>query len=105
MSDLTATNCGCGCENGNGMSSCLWIILLLCCCGGCGNGFSGNGFEMTAACGSSFFSAAAAGSETTAADADPSGILLQTNKGVRGRIPHASFFAIVTNQSPGSGLT
>ena len=28
MSDLTATNCGCGCENGNGMSSCLWIILL-----------------------------------------------------------------------------
>ena len=36
MSDLTATNCGCGCDNGNGMSSCLWIILLLCCCGGCG---------------------------------------------------------------------
>ena len=43
MSDLTATNCGCGCENGNGMSSCLWIILLLACCGGCGNGFNGNG--------------------------------------------------------------
>ena len=43
MSDLTATNCGCGCENVNGMSSCLWIILLLACCGGCGNGFNGNG--------------------------------------------------------------
>ncbi len=43
MSDLTATNCGCGCENGNGMSSCLWIILLLACCGGCGNMNSGCG--------------------------------------------------------------
>ena len=42
MSELSATNCGCGCDNGNGMSSCLWIILLLCCCGGCGgNGFGG----------------------------------------------------------------
>ncbi|MFR8623249.1 chorion class high-cysteine HCB protein 13 [[Ruminococcus] torques] len=41
MSDLTATNCGCGCENG--MSSCLWIILLLACCGGCGNMNSGCG--------------------------------------------------------------
>ena len=44
MSDLTATNCGCGCDIGNGMSSCLWIILLLACCGGCGGStFSGNG--------------------------------------------------------------
>lgn len=70
MSDLAATNCGCGNEggcgsilwliillslcNGNGGSffggnggcgceggnSCIWIILLLLCCGGCG----GNGF-------------------------------------------------------------
>lgn len=68
MSDLTATNCGCGCDNGNngccstliwlllltsccgngnGLfggngcgndNSCLWLILILCCCGGCGNG-------------------------------------------------------------------
>ena len=52
MSDLSATNCGCGCDadrfgggcgnNNNcgcgfGNNSCLWIILLLCCCGGCGN--------------------------------------------------------------------
>ena len=37
MSDLSATNCGCGCENscggglfgGGGNNSCLWIILLL----------------------------------------------------------------------------
>ena len=41
MSELSATNCGCGCENGgisNGNNSCLWIILLLCCCGGFGGG-------------------------------------------------------------------
>lgn len=42
MSDLTATNCGCGCDGGN--NSILWIIILLCCCGnnngGCG--FSGD---------------------------------------------------------------
>ncbi len=45
MSDLSATNCGCGCENScggglfnNGNNSCLWIILLLIFCGGCGNG-------------------------------------------------------------------
>lgn len=66
MSDLTATNCGCGCENscenrcenrsifGNGNCGCsiIWIILLLCCCGnngmgmgcdnGCGNGCGNN---------------------------------------------------------------
>ena len=47
MSDLAATNCGCGCEERNGCSSIIWILLLLCCCGnghgffggdGCGNG-------------------------------------------------------------------
>lgn len=38
MSDVAATNCGCGCENNgcgntnnnNGCNSILWIILLLC---------------------------------------------------------------------------
>ena len=47
MSDLSATNCGCGCDSamsrggcGFGDNSCLWIILLRCCCGG---GFGGNG--------------------------------------------------------------
>lgn len=59
MSDLS--NCGCGCDNnvngcgcgrgdcgcgcGFGNNSCLWIILLLICCGGCGNGF-GHGGEI-----------------------------------------------------------
>lgn len=48
MSDLSATNCGCGCErtnNGCGSNnSCLWIILLLIFCGGgCGNALSNNG--------------------------------------------------------------
>ena len=66
MSELSATNCGCGCEsnfggnillllccggcgngwsngNGCGNDSCLWIILLLIFCGGCGNGFGNNG--------------------------------------------------------------
>lgn len=47
MSDLSATNCGCGCEevrNNGGCGNFLWIIILLSCCGGCnGNGF-GNGF-------------------------------------------------------------
>ena len=47
MSDLAATNCGCGCDapasgcggcGGCGNNSCIWIILLLCCCGGWGNG-------------------------------------------------------------------
>ena len=33
MSDLTATNCGCGCD-GTSNNSIIWIILLLCCCGG-----------------------------------------------------------------------
>ena len=54
MSDLSATNCGCGCErnerSGFGNNSCLWIILLLFCCGGCGNGFSGNNNGCGASC-------------------------------------------------------
>ena len=39
MSDLAATNCGggCGCEGGN--NSCLWLILILLFCGGCGSNF------------------------------------------------------------------
>ena len=45
MSDLTATNCGCnnrcGCNNGLFGGSCIWIILLLFCCGGNGNGILG----------------------------------------------------------------
>lgn len=50
MSDLSATNCGCGCEPagrcggecGFGGNNCLWIIILLFCCGGNGGG-CGNG--------------------------------------------------------------
>lgn len=47
MSDLSATNCGCGCESGMSNwggcnNSCLWIIILLCCCGGLG-GRGGDG--------------------------------------------------------------
>lgn len=59
-------NCGCGCENncgvscanngcGNGMSSCLWIILLLIFCGGCGctggSFFGGRGDGCGCGCG------------------------------------------------------
>ena len=59
MSDLSTANCGCGCENGgisNGNNSCLWIILLLICCGGCGNGLGlnngcGNGCGCNSGCG------------------------------------------------------
>ena len=48
MSDLSATNCGCGCESGMSNwggcnNSCLWIILILLFCG-CGeNGFGNFG--------------------------------------------------------------
>ena len=45
MSDLTATNCGCGCDNGNNgcCSTLIWLLLLTSCCGN-GNGlFGGNG--------------------------------------------------------------
>ncbi|HJC09555.1 MAG TPA: chorion class high-cysteine HCB protein 13 [Candidatus Blautia ornithocaccae] len=52
MSDLAATNCGCGCDDncgggmsrglfGGGCSCIIWILLLLSCCGN-GNTFSGN---------------------------------------------------------------
>lgn len=43
MSDLSATNCGCNnnCSNTLGNScNLIWIILLLSCFGGCGNGTS-----------------------------------------------------------------
>lgn len=49
MSDLVATNCnsGCGCNGGSGCGNIIWILLLLSCCGGCGNGmgnlFGGGG--------------------------------------------------------------
>ena len=44
MSDLTASNCGCGGNNGNGCGcgNLIWIILLLSCCNGSGNGLLGN---------------------------------------------------------------
>ena len=40
MSDLAATNCGngWGMNFGGGNNSCLWIILILLFCGGCGSG-------------------------------------------------------------------
>lgn len=37
MSDLAATNCGCG-HDGNGCCSWILILILLSACGGCGNG-------------------------------------------------------------------
>lgn len=47
MSELTATNCGCGCDSGRGGNNCcsiIWIILLLSCfCGGDGMSFFSNG--------------------------------------------------------------
>ncbi len=45
MSDLTATNCGCGNSNrsGGGCNSILWILILLCCCNG-GDSSDGCGF-------------------------------------------------------------
>lgn len=38
MSDLSATNCGCGCETTGGGSNLIFLILILICCGGCGFG-------------------------------------------------------------------
>ncbi|MBC8628385.1 chorion class high-cysteine HCB protein 13 [Blautia stercoris] len=51
MSDLAATNCGCGCDDsctgnsGCGLGRCfgdcnsiIWILLILCCCGNGNNG-------------------------------------------------------------------
>lgn len=56
MSDLAATNCGCGCEgglrsNGGSCNCIIWLLILSCICGGntgfgfggdCGNGCGGN---------------------------------------------------------------
>lgn len=55
MSDLAASNCGCGCENsggisnlfgGNSCSTLILLLVLLSCCGnnnnGCGCGFDQN---------------------------------------------------------------
>lgn len=53
MSDLAATNCGCGgCGspanfNGCGNNSCIWLILILIFCGGCG----GSGVFANSGCG------------------------------------------------------
>ena len=70
MSELSATNCGCGCESNFGGNSCIWIILLLLCCGGAEtitadaamaaadvamDGATVTDAAMTAVCGSSFF--------------------------------------------------
>ena len=42
MSDLVATNCGCG-DNNGGCSAIIWLILLSCLCGnGNGSFFGGN---------------------------------------------------------------
>ena len=45
MSDLTATNCGCGTSSrsGCGCNSILWILILLSCCNG-GDSSDGCGF-------------------------------------------------------------
>ncbi|MCM1183724.1 MAG: chorion class high-cysteine HCB protein 13 [Roseburia sp.] len=44
MSDLTASNCGCNNTNSLSDNGCswIWILILLSCCGGCGNGLFGN---------------------------------------------------------------
>ncbi|MBE5862334.1 MAG: chorion class high-cysteine HCB protein 13 [Lachnospiraceae bacterium] len=43
MSDLSATNCGCnnGYNNSCNGNNWIWILLLLSCCGGNGNGLLG----------------------------------------------------------------
>lgn len=41
MSDLAATNCGCG-RNDGGCGSILWLIVLLSLCNGGGSGLFGN---------------------------------------------------------------
>ncbi len=53
MSDLAATNCGCGCnDGGNNCCSILWIIILLSICGN-GSGFNlgNNGCGNNDGCG------------------------------------------------------
>lgn len=42
MSDLVATNCGCGEHNGNGCNMIIWLILLSCLCGNGNGSFFGN---------------------------------------------------------------
>ena len=51
MSDLAATNCGCGCNDEGGCNSIIWLIILLSCCG-CGNNglFGGNGCDGNNSC-------------------------------------------------------
>ncbi len=43
MSDLAATNCGCG--NDGGCGSILWLIVLMCLCNGNGGGYCGGGCD------------------------------------------------------------
>ncbi|MCI6019027.1 MAG: chorion class high-cysteine HCB protein 13 [Clostridiales bacterium] len=54
MSDLAATQCcnnDCGCSNSNNGFSWIWILILLSCCGGCGNGiFSRGGHDNDDCC-------------------------------------------------------
>ena len=68
MSELSATNCGCGnsmdnCGCGCGISSCVWIISSAAVADGDAMATDVD-VEMTAACGSSFFSAAVVDSAT-----------------------------------------
>lgn len=101
MSDLGTANCGCGCEGRDrfgGDCGCGG------CNGGCGCGNNGCGSAITAACGSSFFSAAVVVSATDAAmavDADAR----QHNISCIGlkRRSHfsVSFFIYIYNADPG----
>lgn len=58
MSELSATNCGCGCDNnsslfgGNGcnISPCFLIIILLFFCGGMGNSWNRSGSGCGCGC-------------------------------------------------------
>ena len=82
MSDLSATNCGCGCErnerSGFGNNSCLWIILLLFCCGGCGNGLAITTVAETTVSGSSsFFAAVVASADAVTIKAADAGMDLE----------------------------
>lgn len=43
MSDLVATNCGCGGNDNGCCSSLIWIILILSLCGGNGSPLSNDG--------------------------------------------------------------
>ncbi|MBD5542431.1 MAG: chorion class high-cysteine HCB protein 13 [Lachnospiraceae bacterium] len=45
MSDLTASQCGCGNDN-NGCGNLIWLILLLSICGNNGNGCGCNGTSL-----------------------------------------------------------